>query len=239
VKKIRPIRTALVLTAILSGSFVFAQTESPAPAAPRPDALQNYRIGRDLEIRNRMDEANAYYSEAVRICIDEISRDNSNMDSYTVLTWALLRQRRYNEVISWGERALRYANDYRIIETMGEAYFFINDYARALSSMQRYVNALPRGDRASTAYFFMGEIYRNQSKYLLADAAYTTAVALESGMVLWWFRLGSVRESAGDFAPAIEAYEKALSLNPNYREASESLERVRRLNAAAPQQTEI
>jgi predicted TPR repeat methyltransferase len=81
----------------------------------------------------------------------------------------------------------------------------------------------------------MGEIYRNQRKYLLADTAYTTAVALEGSMVLWWFRLGSVRESAGDFAPAIEAYEKALSLNPNYREATEILERVRRLNAAAPQ----
>jgi tetratricopeptide (TPR) repeat protein len=229
---------ALILAVnILSGSLIFAQTEAPnpAPGAPHPDALQNYRIGRDLEARNRPDEASVYYSEAVRICTDEISRNNANMDSYTVLTWALLRQRRYGEVISWGERALRYANDYRIIETMGEAYFFINDYARALLSMQRYVNALPRGDRASTAYFFMGEIYRNQRKYLLADTAYTTAVALEGRMVLWWFRLGSVRESAGDFAPAIEAYEKALSLNPNYKEATESLERVRRLNAAAPQ----
>jgi tetratricopeptide (TPR) repeat protein len=233
-KKFRCI--TVILAVILPGSFVFAQTETPIPAAPRPDALQSYRIGRDLETRNRMDEANAYYSEAVRICTDEISRNNSNMDSYTVLTWALLRQRRYNEVINWGKQALRYANDYRIIETMGEAYFFINDYASSLLSMQRYVNALPRGDRASTAYFFMGEIYRNQRKYLLADTAYTTAVALEGRMALWWFRLGSVREASGDFAPAIEAYEKALSLSPNYREAGESLERVRRLNAAVPQQ---
>ena len=85
----------------------------------RPDALRSYRIGRDLEARNRMDEASWYYNDAVRICMDEISRNSANMDSYTVLTWALQRQRRYPEVISWGERGLNVnSNDYRIIETM-------------------------------------------------------------------------------------------------------------------------
>ncbi|MDR1930926.1 MAG: tetratricopeptide repeat protein [Treponema sp.] len=225
-------RLALALL-FITGLPLFAQTGAQ-PGEGRaniPDALQNYRIGRDLEGRNRMGEANIYYAEAVRICTDEISRNNTGMDSYTVLTWALLRQKRYAEVIRWGEQALQYANDYRIIETLGEAYFYMNDYAHSLSLIQRYVHALPRGDRASTAYFFMGEIYRNQRKYLLADAAYTTAVTLESRMPLWWYRLASARESAGEYASAMEAYEKALSLNSGYKEASEGLERVRRLNA--------
>ncbi|MDR0586526.1 MAG: tetratricopeptide repeat protein [Treponema sp.] len=221
-------RFAFIGALLLAGFSLFAQTQESL----RPDALQNYRIGRDLEGRNRMDEANVYYNEAIRICTEELSRNPSNMDSYTVLTWAMLRQRRYSEVIRWGEQGLRYnANDFRIVETMGEAYFYLNDYARSLTFMQRYVNAMPRGERASTAYFFMGEIYRNQKKYLHADIAYTTAVSLESSMFLWWFRLGSVRESAGEFASAVEAYEKALTLNPNYRDASEGLERSRRQNA--------
>ncbi|MDR2662702.1 MAG: tetratricopeptide repeat protein [Treponema sp.] len=212
----------------------------PPPAAPpaalrtSPDALQNYRIGRDLEARNRFGEANSYYNEAVRICIDGLNRNGSNMEAYTVLTWSLLRQRKYAEVISWGDRALRVnPNDFRIVETMGEAYFFLNDYAHSLIMMQRYVANMPRQDRASTAYFFMGEIYRNQRKYLHADIAYTTAVTLEGSMFLWWFRLGTVREAAGEYASAIEAYEKTLSLNPNYQEAVEALERTKRLNAAA------
>jgi tetratricopeptide (TPR) repeat protein len=207
------------------------------PAAPlrtSPDALQNYRIGRDLEARNRFGEANSYYNEAVRTCLEELNRNGSNMEAYTVLTWSLLRQRKYSEVISWGDRALRVnPNDFRIVETMGEAYFFLNDYAHSLIMMQRYVANMPRQDRASTAYFFMGEIYRNQRKYLHADIAYTTAVTLEGSMVLWWFRLGTVREAAGEYASAIEAYEKTLSLNPNYQEAVEALERTKRLNAIA------
>jgi tetratricopeptide (TPR) repeat protein len=215
-----------------------AQTTAPAPVRRSgPDALQNYRIGRDMETRNRFDEANTYYNEAVRICMEELNRNNSNMDSFTVLTWSLLRQRRYAEVINWGDRALRVnPNDYRIVETMGEAYFFINDYEHSLIMMQRYVASMPRGDRASTAYFFMGEIYRNHRKYLHADIAYTTAVTLEGSIFLWWFRLGTVREAAGEYASAIAAYEKALSLNPTYQETTEALERTKRLNAANPQQ---
>jgi tetratricopeptide (TPR) repeat protein len=198
-----------------------------APDVSRYDALQNYRAGRDLEARNRMEEAERYYAEAVRICREEIARNAGNMDSYTVLTWTLQRQRKYADVITWGTRALRIASDLRITETMGEAYFYLNNYTESLSFMQRYVNTLPQGDRASVAYFFIGEIYRLSGKWRHADIAYTTAVRLEPGSALWWYRLGTVRESAGERSFAVEAYERALAINPNYREASEALLRVR------------
>jgi tetratricopeptide (TPR) repeat protein len=111
---------------------------------------------------------------------------------------------------------------------MGEAYFYLNDYDRSLSFMQRYANALPQGERVSVAYFFIGEIFRLRGQYRHADIAYTTAVRLEPGLALWWYRLATVRESAGDTSPAVEAYERALQLNPNYQEASVGLARVRR-----------
>jgi tetratricopeptide (TPR) repeat protein len=208
--------------------LAFMAFSLPAQDVSRLDALQNYRTGRDLESRDRMTEAEVYYAEAVRICNEELSRNPNNMDSYTVLTWTLQRQKKYSEVISWGTRGLRVnANDYRIIETMGEAYFYLDNYTESLRCMQRYANALPQGDRASVAYFFLGEIYRLQGRYLHADIAYTTAVRLEPGSALWWYRLGLAREGAGDKGPATEAYERALRLNPNYREASEGLARLR------------
>jgi tetratricopeptide (TPR) repeat protein len=143
------------------------------------------------------------------------------------MTWALQRQGKYADVSIWGERGLRlFADEFRIVETMGEAYFYLGDYDRSLSFMQRYANALPRGERISVAYFFIGEIYRLRQKYRHADIAYSAAVALESGLALWWYRLATVRESAGDKTPAAEAYQRALSLNPNYQEASAGLARV-------------
>jgi tetratricopeptide (TPR) repeat protein len=210
---------------------ILALTAFPLAAQnARPDALAAYNTGRDLEARGRTVEAETNYREAVRICNDEISSGIANADTYAVLTWTLQRQRKYGEVISTGERALRLGNDLRVVETMGEAYFYIGNYAASLRQMERYVNALPQGGRASVAYFFIGEIFRLQGKNLSADIAYTTAIHVEGGNVaLWWYRLGEVREASKDYQAAIEAYEAALKITPNYRQANEGLQRSRQM----------
>jgi tetratricopeptide (TPR) repeat protein len=210
---------------------VLAMTAFPLAAQnARPDAQASYNTGRDLEAQGRAAEAETYYREAVRICNDEISSGIANADTYAVLTWTLQRQRKYSEVISMGERALRQGNDLRVVETMGEAYFYLENLDASRRQMERYVNALPQGGRASVAYFFMGEIFRVQGKNLSADIAYTTAIHIEGGTVaLWWYRLGEVREASKEYRAAIEAYEAALKVTPNYQRASEGLQRSRRL----------
>ena len=193
------------------------------------NAMELYNTGRDLESRGRNQEAEMYYDQAIRICNEDISQDNAGRETYTALTWALIRLRKYSEVITWGERGLRsYADEYRILETLGEAYFYLDDYENSLRYMQSYVNSMPSGDRVSIAYFFSGEIYRLEKKYMLADMAYSTAVRLQPAIALWWYRLGTVRESSGDPVPAADAYEQALRLSPDYQAASEGLVRVRR-----------
>jgi tetratricopeptide (TPR) repeat protein len=216
----------LGLVCAILGFPLAAQTPGGTGVFP-PGAMENYRTGRNLESANRLSEANAYYNEVVRICQDEVSRSAAGRDTYAVITWALQRQGKYADVVTWGERGLRlYPDEFRIVETMGEAWFYLGDHDRSLSSMQRYTNALPQGERSSVAYFFIGEIYRLRQKYRHADIAYSAAVRLEPGIALWWYRLATVRESAGDKMPAGEAYERALRLNPDYREASAGLARV-------------
>jgi tetratricopeptide (TPR) repeat protein len=206
--------------------FVFPLFSQEAGTAPLT-AMQHYRTGRDLEAAGRMEEADVHYNEAVRICQEEVSHNAANGDTYAAITWTLVRQRKYQEALAWGEQGLKlYAGDYRIVETMGEAYFYLDDYNRSLAAMQRYVNAMPQGERSPVAYFFIGEIFRLRGKYRHADIAYTTAVRLEPGLALWWYRLASVRESAGDYRPAVEAYQEALRINPAYTEAGAGLTRA-------------
>ena len=205
---------------------VYSQSSQGAMQGP---VINIYNIGRDLENRGRIQEANTYYNEVIRICSNEISQNAANRDSYTAFTWALLRQRNYGDVIIWGERGLRlYIDEYRILETIGEAYFYLDDYENSLRFMQRYVNSQPTGERVSVAYFFIGEIYRLEEKYHLADMAYTTAVRLQPAIALWWYRLGLAREHLGEPIPAADAYERALRLSPDYQAASEGLARIRR-----------
>jgi len=211
----------IVLIFLFTGVFGFAQE--------KPDALKSYRIGRDLEAQGRMNDANVRYEEAVQICKQEIAQNATNMDSYTVLTWALLRQKKYNEVIEWAQKGLKVnPSDYRIIETMGEAYFYLNQYDLSLKNMQKYIDYAPNAERVSVAYFFMGEIYRIKRKYNHAEISYTTAVRLEPNLSVWWYRLGSVREALGDYAGSLTAYERAVKLNPSYKEALDGAERVKK-----------
>jgi len=215
----------LYLTAFL----LLCLVRLPVFAQNNTTALSTYRSGREHENANRMAEANLFYNTAIKICNDEVARNIATTDTYTVLTWTLQRQQKYQEVITWGERGLRlFPDESRIVETMGEAYFYLSDHDQSLKFMQRYINLSPRGERVSVAYFFSGEIYRYRKQYHHADIAYSTAVRLEPGLALWWYRLGSVREAAGDFLQAINAYEQAIKLNPNYREAGEGLARIQR-----------
>jgi tetratricopeptide (TPR) repeat protein len=205
-------------------SFFFPiYAQSPEPQS----ALKLYQTGRELEARNRRQDADAYYNEAIRICNDEVTRDEATGETYAVMSWALLRQTKYSESVAWGERGLRlYANEYRIMETMGEAWFYLGDYRRSLSYFQRFTNAIPQGERSSIAYFFIGEIYRLTQRYRHADIAYTTAVRLSPEVPLWWYRLALVREASGDKEQAIEAVQRSLRLDPNYQNAIDALARL-------------
>jgi tetratricopeptide (TPR) repeat protein len=227
-----PARRAFVLFLILAPSVfpglrgrpLFAQAPAPGGALT---AVQNYQIGRDLEANGRMDEANRYYDEAVRQCLDQVAGNAASRDTYAAITWALLRQTKYAEAVSWAERGLAlFADDYRIMETLGEAYFHLNDFDRSLDWMQRYVSAVPQGERSSVAYFYIAEIFRLRRQYLRADIAYTTALRLNPGLFLWWYRLGLVRENLRDYPAAEEAYRRALQLNPSDGDSIAALARV-------------
>jgi tetratricopeptide (TPR) repeat protein len=198
-------------------------------AQDKPDALKTYRQGRDFEAQGRTADANERYDAAEQICKDEIGRNSANMDSYAVLTWSFIRQKKYRDTIEWGLKGLKVnQSDYRVIESLGEAYFYTDDYKESLRYMQKYVDSAPQGERVSVAYFFMGEIFRIQKKPKHADIAYTTAVKMEPSIALWWYRLGMAREQAAEYASAAAAYEKAVALNASYKEAVEALDRVKK-----------
>lgn len=196
-------------------------------AQDKPDALKLYRNGRDMENVGRTSDANAMYREAIEVCKADLQVNSRNMDAYTIYGWSLNRLQKYQESVDICLEALKLTTDYRIVETLGESYFYLGNYKDSLKNMEKYIDASPKGERISTAYFFVAEIYRLTKMYNKAELAYSTAVFLEPGLSLWWYRLGAVRENIGEKQTAKVAYEKALKLKPDYKEAIEGLNRVR------------
>ena len=115
----------------------------------------------------------------------------------------------------------------RLIEILGEAQFYLGLNEKSLESFQEYVfRATSNSSRFGTAYYFMGEIYIRQAKYNHADIAFSQAVMTEPLRDYWWTRLGYAREMAGEYKAAADAYDKAISLNPNRTEAKNGRTRV-------------
>ena len=179
----------------------------------KPDALQKYR--------------NNEYDEAVKICIDEIEAMPRNLDSYTVLGWSLVKLNRYQEALNYSLAALKISRyDTRIIENIGEAHYYLGNNLEALKYFEEYVSLVESGGRVDVVYYYMGEIFIRLGEFNHADIALTTALYHSPNVARWWSRLGYAREMAEDYKWALDAYDRALKLNPSYAEAIRGKSRV-------------
>ena len=219
-------RTYNVAKCVMIIFAIFVCISGSIHAQEKADALKLYRTGRSLDSAGRTEEAKGAYTAAVDVCLTELRQNSRNMESYTVYTWSLFRLHRYRETVAVCNEALKIASDVRIIETLGEAYFYLNDYRESLRQMERYIDMAPTGERASVAYFYTGDIYRLTKRYQKSDIAYSAAVHLEPSNSLWWYRLGLAREQAGHKESARDAFQRALNIRKDYKEAAEGLARV-------------
>ena len=157
------------------------------------------------------------YADAVRVCEAELRADPQNRESYVVLCCALVANRQFAEaeLRATQARALNWY-DHRVIEVLGEAKYYLGKNVEALSLFQEYISLVPMttGARINTAYYFIGEIYIRQERYQHADIALTTAVRFAPQRDTWWVRLAYAREMAGSLQSAVQAYDRALELNP-------------------------
>ncbi len=201
---------------LLMVGLLFVAFSSGLVPQEQEDALAAYRNGE--------------YAEAVRICLVELESMPRNMNSYSVLGWSLIALGRYGEALEYADKAYQISpRDPRIIEILGEAHYYLGDNLDALSFFEQYAILAPTGDRIENVYFFMGEIFIRLEEYNHADIALSTAVYHAPNSSSWWSRLGYAREMAGDYRYSLDAYEKALSLNPSLTEAVRGKQRVRDL----------
>jgi tetratricopeptide (TPR) repeat protein len=182
-------------------------------AQEKPDAVELYRSGE--------------YQAAIDVCRQELEEMPNRMDAHAVLGWSLLRLRRYQEALDASEVAFRISRyDPRIIETAGQSLYFLGRQSEALRYFEEYAAISPTGGRIDLVYYYMGEIFIQQGRYNNADIALATALYHSPNVADWWARLGYAREKAGDFQWSLEAYNKALALNPNLVDAIRGRSRV-------------
>jgi tetratricopeptide (TPR) repeat protein len=197
-------RVAAIILAALTAFSSWAQD--------KPDALRLFVDGK--------------YEEARRTCLEEIAISPSNVESYVVLSWVLIALKRYADAENYALKGYALRRDPRLMETLGETAYFLGRNDAALRNFQNYLSAVSEGGRVGMAYYYTGEIYLRLGRFGHADIAFSTALQFAPGSAKWWTRLGYAREKYGDSIHALEAYKKALSLDPRQQDASDGADRV-------------
>ena len=167
------------------------------------------------------------YDEAIRAATAEIERQPGNVNGHIVLGWAHLSTGRNSEALDAGTNALALSpDDARAVAIVGEAHYNLGNLLDALPYLEQYVELEPRGIAVARAHAIMGDIFVEFTEYNHAEVAYAAAVQFDPQVWLWWQRLGFVREQLGHNTDAVEAYRRAIALNPNSSELRAALSRV-------------
>jgi len=192
-------------------------------------ALSLFWEGRRLEnLETRQAESQLAFQRSLAMTERLLSADPANSDLQTLKTWNLFRLHRYTDTVVYAQSVLNTRQDYRIIETMAEALYFLGKNEEALAAFSRYFTLSPdNDDRRSSAYYYVGEVYFRIKKYEHADIAISMAVTLEKNMYYWWYRLGLVKEILGQYRQAYDAFNASLALRSNFQPALEAKERVK------------
>ncbi|MBQ9239236.1 MAG: tetratricopeptide repeat protein [Treponema sp.] len=171
---------------------------------------------------------NGQYAEAIAVCEEELHTDPTRVDAYVVMCWALIGNRQYVEAEQRAQDGLQvHPYDLRLVESLAEAYYYLGRNTAAMEQFERYVSNVPENNgRVSTAYYFMSELYIRQGRYQHADISLSMAVRKRPTADTWWVRLGYVRERAGNYTEALEAYDEAVRLNPLLNDAIVGQRRV-------------
>ena len=178
------------------------------------DALEEWRRGN--------------FERAIEITQDELDETPNNVDSHVVMGWALNSLGRFQEALDIGLQGLQVSQyDPRLIQIVAEAHVRLGNALTALQYLELYAQVAPTGSQIDWVYAAMGEIFIGLGEYHRADIALSASVYHAARNAGRWARLGYAREQVGDLEAALQAYDRALQLNPSLGDALRGRDRVR------------
>ncbi|SCW28176.1 TPR repeat-containing protein [Borreliella japonica] len=205
----------ITLILLSNSSLLFGQSQI---IKEKEDSLLLYKEGK--------------FKEAILNTLEEIRLNPNNLDARTILIWSLIaigEYKRAEKEAIMGLGIKKY--DIRIIQALGEAYFFQKNYENALKYFQEYISLDPKGARIIKVYNLIADSFYELKRYNEADFAYENALRFAPNNQNLLIKLARSRINAKNKVLAEEALIKLLAISPNNLEAKDLLEKLKKSNS--------
>lgn len=170
------------------------------------------------------------FQEAIDVCLKELEQTPKRIDAYCYIVWSYEKLKNWSKALEYAKKGMDISRyDRRMIMSAGKALYYLGKNREALKYFEEYTVYVNVAFGKDDIYYFMGEIYVRLGEFNNADAAFSTAVFYNSKNAYWLARLGYAREMAKDYEWSLDAYNKALQLQPTLAEARQGKERVLKL----------
>ena len=117
--------------------------------------------------------------------------------------------------------AISHQPDYAdALKNLGNVFVETERFSEAENCYRKVIELEPDD---ATAYNNLCVVLRHQDKLIESIAAGSTAVRLAPNYLIAWFSLGNAHKVARDYKKAIECYEQAINLDPQFSPAHDSL----------------
>lgn len=169
--------------------------------------------------------------EAVDTSLVLIEQDSSNISAYAVAGLAYLGLKLWTKALEISKKGYTLApNDLRLLATIGEAHYELNQDNEALKYLSRYLVLGKNGELKHWMYYYIANIYLRSEKLYKADIALSAALHYENTRPEWVLKLAALKEEKGEQTEAVELYKKVLDLDPGNRIARQKIQQIRLSN---------
>lgn len=129
----------------------------------------------------------------------------------------LISSHKYQEAIGVLEKGLnQYPDNQKILYNLAKNYFRVNDYGKAIRSIETYTAA---DTMNKNAYYIGGAAHYQLGDFDIALEYFEKALVLDQNFVNVLFAMGMAHKKKGDVENARQAFERVVSIDPDNRMA--------------------
>lgn len=154
------------------------------------------------------------YEPAYEVLSIAIAADTGNFILQQLKLPIAIQLKKFNEVVSVGERLLKTGSDANVIKDVGLANYYLKNYSKAIS----FFKMLETADmQTETTLYFTALSYRNLKNYKLATdyTKRTIDESISTNISSYYALLGTTYEENGQVTPAVTAFKSGLQYKNN------------------------